>query len=121
MPPFDQSSTAIDLERVSAMLSPAVEDDAWVGRFEGLVLRTALQPIFSISHKRIVGYEALIRAFDNDSAPVLPPHLFDLAEDHPSNLLLDRKVSYIQPTSGVGVGASRIAYDANFLCQNHTS
>lgn len=72
------------------MLSSAVEDDAWVGRFEGLNLRTALQPIFSISHKRIVGYEALIRAFDNDAAPVLPPHLFDLAEDHLSNLLLDR-------------------------------
>ena len=91
MPPFDQSSsTAIDIERVSAMLSPTVEDDAWVARFEGLDLRTALQPIFSISHKRIVGYEALIRAFDNDAAPVLPPHLFELAEDHPSNLLLDR-------------------------------
>lgn len=90
MPPFDPSSSAIDSEHVSAMLSPAVDEGAWVARYEGLVLRTALQPIFSISHKRIVGYEALIRAFDNDASPVLPPHLFDLAEDHPSNLLLDR-------------------------------
>ncbi|XOZ35002.1 EAL domain-containing protein [Halomonadaceae bacterium KBTZ08] len=90
MPPFDQSSTASDLERISALLSPTGDDDTWVGHYEGLMLRTALQPIFSISHKRIVGYEALIRAFDNDAAPVLPPHLFELAEDHPSNLLLDR-------------------------------
>ena len=90
MPPLDQSSSVSDLERVSALLSPTGDDHCWVGRYEGLVLRTALQPIFSISHKRTVGYEALIRAFDNDAAPVLPPHLFDLAEDHPSNLLLDR-------------------------------
>ncbi|MGM0434097.1 MAG: EAL domain-containing protein [Pseudomonadota bacterium] len=79
-----------DLERVNALLSPTADEHCWYGRYEGLVLRTALQPIFSISHKRIVGYEALIRAFDNDAAPVLPPQLFELAEDHPSNLLLDR-------------------------------
>ncbi|MEQ6884263.1 EAL domain-containing protein [Salicola sp. Rm-C-2C1-2] len=90
MPPFDQSSTVTDFERISARLSPTDDRDAWMGRYEGLALRTALQPIFSISHKRIVGYEALIRAYDNDASPVLPPHLFELAQDHPSNLLLDR-------------------------------
>lgn len=90
MPPFDQSSTVTDLERVSARLSPTDDAHVWMGRYEGLALRTALQPIFSISHKRIVGYEALIRAYDNDASPVLPPHLFELAEDNPSNLLLDR-------------------------------
>ena len=62
----------------------------WIGTFQGLTLRTALQPIFSISHKRIVGYEALIRAFDPDDSPVLPPHLFQLASEQPDNLLLDR-------------------------------
>lgn len=90
MPPFDQSSSAAELKQVDAMLDLAPESHVWTAEYEGLVLKTALQPIFSISHKRIVGYEALIRAFDNDAAPVLPPHVFDLAENQPDDLLLDR-------------------------------
>lgn len=90
MPPFDQSSTASALKRVDTMLDLAPKDHVWVAHYEGLILRTALQPIFSISHKRIIGYEALVRAFDNDHAPVLPPHLFDLAENQPDDILLDR-------------------------------
>lgn len=90
MPPFDQNSSAVELNQVDAMLDLAPESHVWTAHYEGLVLKTALQPIFSISHKRIVGYEALIRAFDNDASPVLPPHVFDLAENQPDDLLLDR-------------------------------
>ena len=54
--------TAPEVELLSPMLKR--EGDRWTADFRGLTLRTALQPIYSISHKRIVGYEALIRAFD---------------------------------------------------------
>lgn len=65
-------------------------DRVWVGEFQGLTLKTALQPIFSISHKRIVGYEALIRAYDPDDAPVPPAQLFGLPDTDQENVLLDR-------------------------------
>ena len=90
MPPLDQSSTGIDLNSIDRMLDSTGDGLQWSATFQGLTLQTALQPIFSISHKRVVGYEALIRAFDNDHSPVLPLHLFDLAAEHPQNLLLDR-------------------------------
>ncbi|UZD64821.1 hypothetical protein [Marinobacter sp. AN1] len=45
-----------DLELLDPLLSQ--QDNRWTGRFHGLILKTALQPIFSISHKGIIGYEA---------------------------------------------------------------
>jgi len=70
-------------------------NQVWTASFHGLTLMTALQPIFSISHKRIVGYEALIRAFDTDDAPVLPGQLFGLPSSEPENVLLDRLCRYL--------------------------
>ena len=90
MPPFDQNSAAVEVKELDNLLSLMPGDSLWRGRFEGLTLRTALQPIFSISHKRIVGYEALIRAYDNDGSSVLPPHLFGLARNQPEDVMLDR-------------------------------
>jgi EAL domain-containing protein (putative c-di-GMP-specific phosphodiesterase class I) len=40
-------------------------------------LRSAFQPIFSLSHQRIVGHEALIRATDPRGNPIPPKVLFD--------------------------------------------
>ncbi len=79
------------------LLSPMLteHEHGWSASFQGLTLRTALQPIFSISHKRVVGYEALIRAFDNDNSSVLPLHLFQLPTSEPENVLLDRLCRYL--------------------------
>lgn len=79
------------------LLSPLLnqDGDSWTAHFQGLTLRTALQPIYSISHKRIVGYEALIRAFDPDNSAVLPLHLFQLPSSDAENLLLDRLCRYL--------------------------
>jgi EAL domain-containing protein (putative c-di-GMP-specific phosphodiesterase class I) len=82
-----------ELDVLSPMLSK--EGGVWTARFQGLKLRTALQPIYSIFHKRIVGYEALIRAFDNDNSSVLPLHLFQLPSSDAENLLLDRLCRYL--------------------------
>lgn len=87
------------------LLSPMLNQDGtcWTADFRGLKLKTALQPIYSISHKRIVGYEALIRAFDTDNSAVLPLHLFQLPASDAENLLLDRLCRYlhIQNYSGI--------------------
>ena len=71
-----EQMTAPEVDVLSPMLTR--EGESWTADYQGLTLRTALQPIFSISHKRVVGYEALIRAFDTDNAAVLPLHLFEL-------------------------------------------
>ncbi len=75
----------------------------WTASFQGLKLRTALQPIYSIFHKRIVGYEALIRAFDNDNVLVLPLHLFQLPSSDSENLLLDRLCRYLHIRNYTGI------------------
>jgi EAL domain-containing protein (putative c-di-GMP-specific phosphodiesterase class I) len=84
---------APELDLLSPMLSQ--QGDSWTAEFRGLTLKTALQPIYSISHKRTVGYEALIRAIDPDNAAVLPLHLFDLPASEAENLLLDRLCRYL--------------------------
>ncbi|MEQ5834642.1 EAL domain-containing protein [Marinobacter sp. NFXS9] len=86
-------SSEPELDLLTPMLNHA--DAGWTASFQGLKLRTALQPIFSISHKRIIGYEALIRAFDTDNASVLPLHLFQLPTSDPEDVLLDRLCRYL--------------------------
>ena len=93
--------TVPELDLLSPMLSN--DGDTWIADFQGLKLRTALQPIYSISHKRIVGYEALIRAFDPDDSAVLPLHLFQLPSTDSENLLLDRLCRYLHIRNYSGI------------------
>lgn len=90
-----------EVELLSPMLNE--RDEGWTADFRGLTLRTALQPIYSLSHKRTIGYEALIRAFDPDQCTVTPLQLFELPDSHAENLLLDRLCRYlhIQNYSGI--------------------
>ncbi|MEX2476525.1 EAL domain-containing protein [Marinobacter sp.] len=90
---FPEKLAAPDVDVLSPMLNK--EGNSWTAAYQGLTLRTALQPIYSISHKRVVGYEALIRAFDNDNSAVLPLHLFGLPTSGAENLLLDRLCRYL--------------------------
>ncbi|TDV11606.1 sensor domain-containing phosphodiesterase [Paraburkholderia caballeronis] len=50
----------------------------WRARWRGHTLYSAFQPVLSITHQRIVGYEALLRATDSNGANVGPSTLFDL-------------------------------------------
>lgn len=53
-------------------------------------LYTALQPIFSLAHKRIVGYEALVRARDNNLNCIDPARLFLQNKNATEEIRLDR-------------------------------
>jgi EAL domain-containing protein (putative c-di-GMP-specific phosphodiesterase class I) len=90
-----------EVDLLSPMLTQG--DTTWTADFRGLTLHTALQPIYSLSHKRTIGYEALIRAFDTDQCAVSPLQLFELPDSHAENLLLDRLCRYlhIQNYSGI--------------------
>jgi EAL domain-containing protein (putative c-di-GMP-specific phosphodiesterase class I) len=65
------------------------------GIFKDLTLNSAYQPIFSLAHKRIVGYEALIRAQNNKGLPIRPDDLFRLNENISDIVLLDRICRFI--------------------------
>lgn len=96
-----ETLTDPEVDLISPMLHR--DGDSWTAGFRGLTLRTALQPIYSISHKRTIGYEALIRAQDPDHSNVLPIHLFELPSSDAENLLLDRLCRYLHMQNYSGI------------------
>lgn len=52
-------------------------DTAVTARHAGLRLASHFQPIFSLSHGRAVGHEALLRASDAQGKPLPPPQFFE--------------------------------------------
>lgn len=59
------------------------------GEFRGLSLSSLFQPIFSAAHSCVVGYEALVRAFDPEGRAVTPQMLFSMPGDEHEDFLLD--------------------------------
>jgi EAL domain-containing protein (putative c-di-GMP-specific phosphodiesterase class I) len=58
-------------ERISAGLER--DGNHWAVRVGGLLMRSRFQPIYSLSHGRVVGHEALLRAEDAAGDAVEPP------------------------------------------------
>ena len=73
----------------------------------GLRLNSAFQPIYSLSHCRVVGYEGLLRAIDGEQKPVSPQHVFSSARGEPEIVYLDR--------------LSRALHMQNFISQGDSS
>lgn len=59
-------------------------------KFGELTMRSAFQPVLSIVHRRPVGYEALLRAYDPDGRPVSPLKVFEQAAGEQEGIFLDR-------------------------------
>lgn len=78
--------------------------DGWRIVYQGVTLRSAFQPIVSITHKRIVGYEALLRATDRNGKLIAPDQLFARAKATGPALALER--------------LARCVHFANFAEQN---
>ena len=58
--------------------------------YHHFTLSSHFQPIFSISHRRPVGYEGLIRAVDAEQRPHSPQELLAIPKNGVENLSLDR-------------------------------
>lgn len=65
------------------------------GSFNDYDLVTALQPVFSLAHKRMVGSEALVRIKNPKGQWIDPSNLFSSEEDQSSTIKLDRLCRYI--------------------------
>lgn len=69
-------------QRLSRLLADLRDEDGrTTAAFGGLRLDSHFQPIYSLSHARVVGHEALLRAADGDGRPVPPPQVFDACRD----------------------------------------
>ena len=60
------------------------------GKFQDHTIQSVFQPIYSLSHQRAIGYEALARVFDDDQKRINPATFFGSIEDEYSLVVLDR-------------------------------
>jgi len=58
-------------------------------------LSTALQPIFSLAHKRAVGFEALLRVKDKENVSISPDKFFNSSVKEEDIIFLDRISRYV--------------------------
>lgn len=65
------------LQRLLACLTPGDAPGRTIGLLQGLRLSSHFQPIYSLSHMRVVGHEALLRAHDAQGRFVPPLQVFD--------------------------------------------
>jgi len=84
---FD-SDAILTQELIESMLhAGATQTQA---RFGGLRLYSHFQPIFSLAHQRAVGFEALVRATNDNGRQCTPPEIFATAREESQTILLDR-------------------------------
>ncbi len=81
-------SVSSSLESVEARMH--TRDGQCVGTFMDLTLTSAFQPIFSLAHRRPVGYEALVRAVRASGDSVSPLDVFNMAGTEGESTMLDR-------------------------------
>lgn len=78
--------------------------------WQGLTLRSFLQPVYSVAEARLVGFEALARAHDADGNAVRPDRLFREAHAKGDGLLLDWicRGLHLRKFATVDAGARRL-------------
>ena len=92
-------------KRTVGSVSSVAEQDSFFTEDRGpLVLRTAFQPIYSLAHQRIVGYEALLRARDRAGLSVPPGELFHGRLNQDDLLGLERRSHELHLRNFLGLG-----------------
>ena len=82
-------SQTYSFSEIDHRISPATAGKV-TGAFRDYTITSAFQPIFSLSHRNPVGYEALCRARSADDLVVPPLELFGQVHSEADNVLLDR-------------------------------
>jgi EAL domain-containing protein (putative c-di-GMP-specific phosphodiesterase class I) len=65
-------------------------EQGFTANFGGLSLSSAFQPIYSVAHRKAVGYEGLLRAYDVDGHYVPPGQVMQMPQSNREHLELDR-------------------------------
>ncbi|RKP50274.1 EAL domain-containing protein [Pararobbsia silviterrae] len=66
------------------------DGNSWFANYRGIEIRSAFQPVLSVSHAKVIGFEALMRARTPKGEALPPPLVFSLARRHDEAVLLDR-------------------------------
>jgi EAL domain-containing protein (putative c-di-GMP-specific phosphodiesterase class I) len=66
------------------------DDTGWYIDYRGIRLRSAFQPVVSITHKRVVGFEALLRATNAAGEAIAPETVFARAPGKTVAVALER-------------------------------
>jgi EAL domain-containing protein (putative c-di-GMP-specific phosphodiesterase class I) len=71
------------------------EQGVTTGQWGGLRMSSHFQPIYSLSHMRLVGHEALLRAHNSQGHPIPPPEVFASCQDPASLAECDRLSRFV--------------------------
>jgi EAL domain-containing protein (putative c-di-GMP-specific phosphodiesterase class I) len=83
---FNKPLTALDkIEQATQQFNGEVQ-----GIYQSLKLSSHFQPIYSLVHKRPIGYEALLRAQDQAQNNISPLNVFDISQSEEETVFLDR-------------------------------
>jgi len=77
------------------------------GRFIGLELKSVFQPVYDIHTNKILGYEALLRAFDSKSGALFPPKAFEQAEIAGQLIKFDRVCRTLHTLNFLNLSSNR--------------
>jgi EAL domain-containing protein (putative c-di-GMP-specific phosphodiesterase class I) len=86
------TSPLLTLEKIKNATKQTKE--GLVSYFQNISLTSHFQPIYSIDHQKIIGYEALIRGKNEDGKLVSPDIIFAKPIDEVSSVYLDRLCRY---------------------------
>lgn len=78
----------LDLANIEALIKPSGE--IYTAHLGQAQLTSRFQPIYSLSHQRVVGFEGLIRVQTANGQVLTPPALFATAETEQEAVLQDR-------------------------------
>ena len=81
-----QSSTKVRV----GMTELSFSERGFAAEYDSLFLSSAFQPIFSIAHRKPVGYEGLLRAYDSDGRYISPIQVMQRPGNSREHLELDR-------------------------------
>ena len=84
----DLSIPQLKLADIETFIRPS--GDCYLAHLDQIKLSSCFQPIYSLSHQRVVGYEGLIRAQQASGEMISPLCFFALAKDERETVLQDR-------------------------------
>jgi EAL domain-containing protein (putative c-di-GMP-specific phosphodiesterase class I) len=93
---------ALSVEKIESATASA--SGSVVGRFRDLTLHSHFQPIISLAHRRVVGYEGLVRPCAADGRLLAPGTLFESVDSTDDVVFLDRLSRNIHARNFVAAG-----------------